>query len=375
MSRRHRRVATTVCLGALAAAAAGCGNAAPSRSASATVTVPAVPLDTSITTPAGVWATVVMGGSAAQHNNFWQLFVRSAGTTQWKLVTPPGTADNGGLVLAAGAGPSAITAFRPSQDLTYTPLTQTSDGGHTWSALSPLDAPLASTPAALAVTQDGRAQVLAKWTTLASTRTLAATPAGRQCGLRALTAAAYLPSGAPLLAGVCSRRGTAGLFVDEDGSWQAAGLHLPPGMAGQDVTVLRVLTAGNQTVALLRAGNGHSTSLFAAWAGPAAGQWTISAALELHGTALTSASFGPAGSVAAITGAGTAAVITSAASSWQRLPALPPGTATLVLGAAGPADAFAVHGSKLTVWQLPAGGQAWTRTQVINVPIQYGSSG
>ena len=55
---------------------------------------------------------------------------------RWKLVTPPGTADNGGLVLAAG-GPEMITAFRPSQDLTYTPLTQTSDGGQGWSRPQP----------------------------------------------------------------------------------------------------------------------------------------------------------------------------------------------------------------------------------------------
>ena len=390
MTRLSRHLASAACLAALAAAAAGCGSAAPAHQASKVVTPPAIPLSTATTTTVGTWATVVMGGSAAQYNNFWELFIRPAGASSWTLVTPPGTADNGGLVLAAGAGPSAITAFRPSQDLTYTPLIQTSDSGHLWTALSPLDAPLASTPAALAVRQDGSGQVLAltangtavqaspgatRWTTLASARTLAATQAGRQCGVRALTAAAYLPSGAPLLAGACSRPGTAGLFVDQDGSWQAASLDLPPSMAGQDITVLRVLTATNQTVALLQAGNGRHTSLLAAWSGLAAGQWTISVPLELHGTALTSASFGTAGSVAAVTGAGSAAVITRGARSWQRLPTLPPGTSTIALAAAGPADALAVHGSTLIVWQLPAGGQAWTRAQVINVPIQYGSSG
>ena len=46
-----------------------------------------------------------MGGSAADHNNFWQLFVRPAGTGSWRLVTPPGVATNGGLVVASpGAG-------------------------------------------------------------------------------------------------------------------------------------------------------------------------------------------------------------------------------------------------------------------------------
>lgn len=390
MSRLRRSAASAACLAALAATAAGCGSAAPARPAGTAVKVPPVPLGNSVATAAGTWATVVMGGSAAQYNNFWQLFVRPSGSTLWKLVTPPGTADNGGLVLAGGAGQAMITAFRPSQYLTYTPLVQTSDGGHTWSALSPLDAPLASTPAALAVEPAGSGQLLAlttrstaeqasptaaKWTTLATVRTLAATQAGRRCGLRTLTAAGFLPSGEPLLAGPCSRPGIAGIFADQDGSWQAAGPALPPSLAGQDITVLRILTAGKQTVALLQAGTGHATSLLAAWSGPAAGQWSISPALPLHGTAVISASFGPAGSVAAMTGGRAAAEITSSASSWHRLPALPPGTATLALSAAGPPDALAAHDSALTIWQLSSGGEAWTRAQVINVPIQFGSSG
>jgi len=386
-----RRVSVGVSCAAVAAAVliGACGSAPAHQAAYSGSVVPVASMDTSLGGAAGTWATVLMGGSAAQHNNFWQLFFRPAGTSTWKLVTPPGTADNGGLVLAAGAGPSAISAFRPSQDLTFTPLIQTSDGGQAWSALSPLDAPLASTPAALALESAGSGQLLAlttastaeqaspkagKWTTLASLRTLGATPAGRQCGLRALTAAGYLPSGVPLLAGLCSHPGVAGIFADRDGRWQAAGLTLPPSLAGQDLTVLRLVAVDNQTAALLQAGNGSDSSLLVAWSGPAAGQWTISPGLELNGAALMSASFGLAGTVAAITGGGTAAVITSSARSWQRLPALPRSTVTLALGAAGQPDALAVHGSTLTVWQLATDGHAWTRAQVINVPIEYGSS-
>ncbi len=387
---RRRAPAIVSCAAAAGAAlVVGCGSSPAHKDAASASIVPAASMNTSLASAAGTWATVVMGGSAATYNNFWQLFIRPAGTGTWKLVTPPGTADNGGLVLAAGSGLSAISAFRPSQDLTFTPLIQTSDGGQAWSAVSPLEAPLARTPAALAVKPAGSGQLLAltttstaeqasptatKWTTLASTRTLAATPAGRRCGLRALTAAGYLPSGTPLLAGVCSHPGIAGVFADQDGSWRAAGPAVPASLAGGDVTVLRLVTAGNQTVALLRAGSGHATSLVAAWSGPAADQWTISPVLKLHGSALTSASFSPAGSVAVMTTDGTAAVITSSASSWQRLPALPPGTATLAISAVDPVDALAVHGSTLTVWQLATAGQAWTRAQVISVPIEYGSS-
>ena len=206
--------------------------------------MPASSLNTSVATAGGTWATVVMGGPASQENNFWQLFVRPAASSQWKLVTPPGTADNGGLILAAGS-PQTVTAFRPSQDLTFTPLTQTSDGGQAWSSLSPLDAPLASTPSALAIPPagsrmlalltDGTAETAAAgsatWKTLATERTLAATPAGRHCGLQALTAAAYTPSGAPLLAGTCSRPGSAGIFADTGGTWQPAGPALPAALA------------------------------------------------------------------------------------------------------------------------------------------------
>jgi hypothetical protein len=387
---KRRAPAIAGCATAAAAVlVAGCGSAPAHREADSGSVVPAASMDTSLASASGTWATVVMGGSAAQHNNFWQLFIRPAGTGTWKLVTPPGTADNGGLVLATGSGLSAISAFRPSQDLTFTPLIQTSDGGQAWTALSPLGAPLASTPAALAVEPAGSGQLLAltttgtaeqassmatKWTTLATTRTLAATPAGRQCGLRALTAADYLPSGVPLLAGVCARTGVAGIFADRDGSWQAAGPTVPRTLAGQDLTVLRLLSAGNQTVALLQAGSGRATSLLAAWSDPAVGQWTISPALKLHGSELASASFGPGGSVAAITASGTAEVITSSARSWRRLPTLPPGTATLALSAVGPTDALAVNASTLTVWQLATGGLEWTRAQVISVPIEYGSS-
>ncbi len=55
-----------------------------------------------------------MGGSAASHNNFWQLFVRPAGSAEWKLVTPPGVADNGGLVTADVGAQSLITGI-PAQ--------------------------------------------------------------------------------------------------------------------------------------------------------------------------------------------------------------------------------------------------------------------
>ncbi len=368
---------------------AGCGSAAaPAHQAVAGADVPAAALETSVATAAGTWATVVMGGSAAQHNNFWQLFISPAGTSQWKLVTPPGTADNGGLVLAAGGGQSLITAFRPSQLLTFTPLSQTTDAGQAWSAISPLDAAVAATPAAmalqpsgdrlLALTVSGTAEEAVAgseaWRVLATERTIAETAAGQRCGLRALTAAAWTQSGQPVLAGTCARPGTVGVFEYAAGNWQAAGPALPASLAAQHVTAVRLATDGGHMVALVTAGAGQSASLIAAWTSAAGTNWTSSPPLRLHGTAPASASFGADGTIAIITATGTGEMIIGDGSSWHALPALPAGTATLALQPGGAVDALAVRAAKLTVWQLQPGGATWAAQQVINVPIQYGSS-
>jgi hypothetical protein len=399
-SRATSRAATAGLVAAAALIAAACGSTtAPATARSAAVAaVPASPLGTSIATPAATWATVVMGGSAAQYNNFWQLFVRLAGSPRWELVTPPGTADNGGLVLAPDSESGLITAFRPSQLLTYTPLSQTGDAGRAWSSINPLDAALASTPSAIAVdpgsnrltalTASGSADEAAvgsqAWHTLATTRAVAATQAGRACGLTALTAVAWTPAGAPLLAGSCTRAGKTGIFVQQNGAWQAAAPALPASLAGQDISVSRLAVDGSQTVALLTVGTGKAARIVAAWSddgrsgddrsGDDSARWTLSPPLELDGSEPASASFGPGGQVAIITAAGHGALMAGTGGSWRTLPALPPGTATLAPGSSGQADALAVHAGTLTVWQLSPGGTTWTQAQVMKVPIQYGSS-
>jgi len=377
---------------ALAAAAllAGCGSAAPATSGPAAEAPPAgAPfLATSLATASGTWAVVVMGGSAATNDNFWQLFMRRAGSSTWKLVTPPGTADNGGLVLADGGAQSLITGFRPSQYLSYTPLILTRDGGQAWSSADPLDGALADAPDALAAAPgngtllalltDGTAELAApgytSWTTLATQRSLAATAAGRRCGLQDLTAAAFAPPGTPLLAGSCGQPGTTGIFADTGGTWHAAGPAIPAALAGQQITVSRLTQTGQDLAALLTAGTGPAASLLAAWSADGGARWTLSPPLPLHGVALSSASFGPGGTAAVITTANRGEITASTGSSWRPLPLLPPGTATLAPGPGGAADALAVNRGTLTIWHLAPAAAAWTRAQVIKVPIQYGSS-
>jgi hypothetical protein len=368
--------------------------------------VQTAPLSTSLVTPQGTWAVTVMGGSAADENNFWQLFVRPAGATRWSLVTPQGVADNGGLVAAAGdeQGASLVVGFRPSQGLAFSPLATSGDTGKTWTP-GLLDAGLADVPDAMAVAPSGQTLALlhdggieaaasaaaataGQWSRLTTLSALAASAPGRGCGLVAVNAVTFGPNNVPMAAGSCVRRGVAGVFADRGGAWQAAGPVLPAGFGGDQVQVLglaaegsgghggvvppgasRARTAGGNA-ALLLAG----TSLLAAWSD--GGRWTVSAPVAAAGDeqGVRASGFGPGGSVWVLLGGGRAETIGGPGGSWQVLPALPAGTATLAPGS-GPSayDALAVAGSRLTVWRLTVG--AWAKVQVITVPITYGSSG
>ena len=368
------------CAGLLAAC--GSQRAAVTSPAPPTVTVP---LGTSLVTAQGTWAIAVMGGSAASYNNFWQLFVRPAGASRWSLVTPPGVADNGGLV-AAGASTSLTIGFRPSQDLAYSPLATSTDTGKNWTP-GLLDAGLADTPGAIAVGPSGRTLALlqdgtiaaaptasaaaaGQWTPLTTRNALAASAPGRSCGLVSVQAVSFGPGKNPMAAGSCTRPGVAGVFTDTGGTWRSAGLVLP----GKDtVQVLGLAATAGGNVALLAAGN----SLLAAWW--TGTRWTVSdpvAAGPVTAGTVRALGFGADGSAWLLLGGGRAETIGGTGGSWQALPPVPPGTGTLAPGSTatggGAYDALAVSGSKLTVWRLAQG--AWAKVQLITVPIVYGSS-
>ena len=391
MTSAGRLVTTRLARGVLAllctGVAAGCGSQAAPVSAPA-LRVQTAPLSTSLVTPQGTWAVTVMGGSAADENNFWQLFVRPAGATRWSLVTPAGVADNGGLVAAAGdeQGASLVVGFRPSQSLAFSPLATSSDTGQHWTP-GLLDADLADVPDAMAVAPSGQTLALLRdggietaasaaaatagqWSRLTTLSALAASAPGRGCGLVAVNAVSFGQNNVPMAAGSCVRRGVAGVFADRGGAWQAAGPVLPAGFGGDQVQVLGL----SRNAALLVAG----TSLLAAWSD--GGRWTVSAPVAATGDepgneqGVSASGFGPGGSVWVLLGGGRAETIGGPGGSWQALPTLPTGTATLAPGSGSSSyDALAVAGSRLTVWRLAAG--AWAQVQVINVPITYGSSG
>ena len=380
---------------ACAGLAAGCGTQTVKVAGTGPPPV-TVPLSTSLVTAQGTWAIAVMGGSAASDNNFWQLFVRPTGASRWSLVTPPGVADNGGLV-AAGGGTSLTVGFRPSQDLAFSPLATSTDDGKNWTP-GLLGAGLAGTPGAIAVASSGRALALlqdgtiqaaptasaaaaGQWTQLTTRNALAASAPGRSCGLTSVHAVSFGPGMSPMAAGSCERPGVAGVFTYASGRWRSAGLALPATFGGDQVQVLGLTADSGGDVALLLAGN----SLLAAWW--TGTRWTVSDPVSA-GT-LRATGFGASGSAWVLLGSDRAETIGGPGGSWQALPPAPPGTATLAppgaavgsatggatggATAAGSYEALAVSGSRLTVWRLAQ--RAWAKVQLITVPIQYGSSG
>ncbi len=367
-------------------------------------------------TAQGAWAALPMGHLASANNTFWELLVRRTGTTRWTLVTPPGVATNGGVVGAATPAATGVVTvgIQPAKYLRYSPVARTTDGGKRWlsgtlpSGLAPVADAMASAPGGAVVALE-RAQggtlvrsdgSLTRWTTVATGRALAATAAGRACGLRALSAVT-LGSAGPEVGADCTKPGVVGMLADEAGSWVADGPHIGQ-EARATMRVLRLTTAPSVTAAVVEARTGRRTSVLALWR--RAGQaWTVSAPVRVEGD-LVSAGFGPvapdavtpaasttsAGSSATAAPTGPAVVVVTATGSgrvavhsvpgpgarWTTV-AAPKGTEAVV-GTGGPAGtgaaatALSVSGSWVTVWSRSAGG--WRRGPRLEVPIVYGSS-
>jgi hypothetical protein len=369
--------AAAVMASSTALAACGSSSSTSSPAGSTAAGAPAVSLATSLSTAKDTWAIVPMTANPT----FWEVFVRPARSATWRLVTPPGVADNGGLVAAADTGSALTVAVRPSQDLEFTPLASTANAGGTWSTGGPISEGVAPSPGALAVSGRQLAALLANgtieassnagdtWRTLAKPGTIAASPAGHECGTVGVTSVAFGAVPAEVLAaGSCGASGTAGFFsYSAGGGWQR--LSLPA--SGQLVR----LGAGT---ALVRAKAGL-TELWGAEAESSAADWTASAPLPV--TSAVTASGGLAGATPTSSGGtwvllpgGQAATIDGPGQQWLLLPPTPARTSVLASGPGTAVDALAVSGSTLTVWQLDHGSTVWARAQTISVPVQYGSS-
>ncbi len=353
----------------------GCGTARPDSQAALPPPSMAVPLTTSLATGTARWAVVRV---AASPSPFWEIVVQRPGQRSWSLVTPPGVADNGGVVVTSPGAESLTAAFRPSEDLKFTPLAVTRDAGASWSP-GLLDGDLAAEPDAMAAAADGRLLALApggtvwlsapggiRWRTVARERPLKAM-AGRACGLVRLTAVAFTPAGEPLLAGACARDRVA-IFADRRGAWRPVGPMLPAELAGHQVEVLRMTAIGGRVLALLVAGAAHAVSVTAAWTGDGGDHWGISPPLPLRAAHVQSVALSASGAAGLVLTGGRAVVLDGPGTGWRWLPALPAGTVVLALGPAGEADALASRGARVTTWRLASGRGAWARVQALRVP-------
>jgi hypothetical protein len=381
----RRRLIGVAALTASAVLAAACGTAGahPAGGGAPTASISLATSEGGAGLPS--WAVVEMGGSSATYNNFWELFVRPAGSPQWKLATPLGVASNGGLSISS-TGPGLVAGFQPSQDLKFSPLATAASSAATWSqAAAPVTQGLASAPNALAVGPAGRVLALARagqvllgaddgssWTRLTTLRSIASSAAGRACGLSALTAVAFTPAGTPVVGGACTRQGSTGIFQLEQGSPVAVALPLP----GGPVKVLGLTRgAAGRTMALLELGTGRAATIVAAWlATTTSASETVSAAVATGGGAPRSLSMWSNGGAGLVLADGRAETIAGPGGSWHALPTLPAKAATLALGPAGQTEVLTASGTSFDVWELATSGASWSQTQHINVTIPYGSS-
>lgn len=233
----------------------------------------------------GVSEVVVpMGHLSDPRNTFYQSFTSLHGGA-WRLSTPHGSGTNGGIVVASPSdGAVVIRQFDQSHVAALSPLLhgqQVLLGGR-------IVGSLAQSPSAVAmhgstvylVDAQGSLEELsmnAQTATVVTTqRQLASSPAGRRCGVVAITAVAVNRSGQIALGARCDKGGTNAVFVKNRSSWWLGGAPTTTANA-----VMRLDAAGDGFTALVRtagaapsvrsialSGSGAEASPTTAWSPP-----------------------------------------------------------------------------------------------------------
>jgi hypothetical protein len=380
-----RLVTVAAAVGLSAGALAGCtaSGAAVPRQVSASVG-PTIPLTTSSVTTT-TWATLAMGHLDDPLNTFWQLLTLSG--SRWRLATPPGVASNGGLVVAT-ASTSVLAGFGASQALQFSPLARMANQGSSWQA-GVLPGSLSLVPDALAQgsgeslallrTAGGKVVAstgdLSTWATVITASALRRQSGLATCQLRSLTAVTVNVHGGTLVGASCAQGGRAGLFTPSSDGWTSVGPGVP-GRSSGPTEVVRLDQTAAGTTALVSAGSGATTRLYAMWSTNGLSPWTVSTGLPLDGASLLSSGVTTAGGFLVLTRRGSAApsasVLGLTGSRWKSLPPLPTGTTSVTAGPGGSYDALVPVQSTLSVYQL--GSTGWARVQTLQVDIPYGSS-
>ena len=180
---------------------------------------------------------------------------------------------------------------------------------------------------------------LSTWQTAATEAQLAATPAGRRCGLTSLTAVAY-PATTPMAAGSCSKPGITAVFALRPPGWQAAG---PPTSANSTVQVLGLRTEGATLTGLFATTTSTGTNeLVAGWSNNGGQQWKTSPPLQLGDNRRSLLSGRPTAPACSCCSpirppSKQLDLITGPSSSWSGCPNHPLRTATLAITPGSPA--------------------------------------
>jgi hypothetical protein len=352
-----------------------------------------VPLSGSVSTPESTSAVVVMGKGDGQHDLFWQLFGFDTATSHWSLITPPGVADNGGLIAAQGESKTLLVGFGASQGLAFSPLALSDDGGTAWSP-GGLAEPLATAPSAIALgtnstavalVDGGGEEVLTRvgsltnWSILTTEPNLSGLALAKKCGIQSLGAVGIEPSGEVLVGASCRRSGVVGVFVKSRSGWSLSNAPVAKGMRADTFSTLRITATGDSTSALFSGVEAGTRNLFAGWVSQSGDDWTLSGPLPLGARdQIVASGVGAGGSQFVLLRSGSstrAEVISGPGSAWRSLSPLPPGTATIATEPAGQIVALSVKDTRLTVWKQDSNGSGWKANQSMTVPIVFGSSG
>jgi hypothetical protein len=206
---------------------------------------------------------------------------------------------------------------------------------------------------------------------------VATAAAGSGCAAGPLAAVAVTAAGDDLVAATCGSGHRAGIF--QVGVNGVAGAVTPvgpvlPGVATGPVRVDRLVATPAGLSALVVAGRGAATRLFVATSAGATDTWTVSSPYDTAARVVSTSVDGSGAMVVELAeGTHLTAASVDPGGSWTTLPALPAGTAVVAGSPSGQFSALVPAGSTLTVDVLSGG--TWSRSQVLTVPIQYGSSG
>ena len=381
-----------------------------SASGTPTVTVPTVPLQgppvpSSSTTPALATAVLAMGQLSDPANTFYELFDRPSGASGWTLATPPGVADNGGLVVGPSSNGAVTAGFLPAADLTFSVLATRPAGSTQWSAG---DAPgtLAAEPDALATGPSGQIAAVqsgtgtpveaqapgaTSWHRVTTAAELTGASGG--CRVTRISSIAVTASGVPYVGTRCT--GTeVGIFVPDDpsaastpgltaptGGWARLGPTL--GASGVSATtVLRLQADGGGVTGMVEGSGPGRSSLVGVWSATGSGIVASSPLTVPSGWSVRGTATGGAGGTG---NQGIAVLLGSSSSSSLRVTgvagpgrpwvpyATPPAGTTAVALVGDEVDAFVPASSTLHVWAANGTGP-WHQVAHLTVPIQYGSS-